>query len=820
MNIQLEEHKILVIDSEATLKQKVEYLRSRGFEVDCVQNTSEAFEKLSQAKQAPYSLAMAVCISHKMKGEDILGKAKRISPDTQRLLIADRSDFQIFVHAINSAHIHACMPLPFSDEELYSQVKLRYSHFQANRKYKKLQKTTQRQNTQLHQIAKNFKKKETLYSAQFNRREKELRILKSRFRATFGLADDDQIDLRDVLQKMGVHFNPTALGKAFPNLIKKINRVMEIILSKHGIPLPSPPWESLIVDLSERPDLKTDDHQSVIRQVIHTLFKLIAYKEAQSTRIYEDVKFRDFSKYLSLQISDNKIRAHLSVKADAPDNMALFHVKRFLEFHKINIGVKPDSLIEEWLCDETLRKKPLLIAQGNEPTPSKNAKVDYYFPTHYLHPGKINPDGSIDFRDRGDIPQVNSGELLASKIQTEKGRIGINVLGEKVPVAEAIDQGFSAGIGTQMSGEENKIYATVDGQPHLDPLGVVSVFSEYQIKGDIGFETGNIEFDGNVIISGSVKQGFKVKCASLTAKEISGGEIDVSGNLNVSMGIVDSKLVNVKGTIQAMFVRNSKINAFGDLIVQKEIIDSEILLSGACINANGLILNSRISAKMGIRGGIIGNESSQPAILTVGVDEHINFLVDKIESELILIGEKIRQLTDEIFQLEKENHDLHAIISQNAYVQDRSQLKILDLEKNMTALDKEGNQEVFKRMSRQIQELSQKAKKAEEEIGRGFERQDEISFSISGKKLTLEEIGNQSKNLIENKRRLLEVSSQKSPLPEVEVSKHIESRTRIFTKNTQKTLSQSASRCRIKEVAKSFDGGKSTGFYEINVENY
>ncbi|WP_022664233.1 FapA family protein [Desulfospira joergensenii] len=810
------EHKILVIDSGDTLKQKIKYLCDRGYRVDCVHEPSQAFEKLIKSKQTPYSLIIAVYMHHRMKGDKTLEKAKEIAPDTQRILIAGQSDFQLFVHAINSADIHACMPLPFTDEELFYQVKLRCSHYETIRKLQKLQTTTQRQNDQLHQIAESFKKKETLYSAQSDKQEKEIRILESRFKSAFGLAAfDENIGLKDILHKKNVHFNPMGFDKAFLDIKEQINQVLKIILTKHGFSLPSLPWETLLADA---PD--TREYQPLPGQALALFLKLIDYKEVQSTKIYEDVRLRDFSKYFSLRLSDDKIKAHISLESDAPDTLALFHVKRFLEIHRIIFGVKPDHLIEAWLYDEDRKKEPFLIAHGNEPRPPKNARIDYYFPIDFLHAGKINPDGSIDFRDRGDTPHVGEDELLASKVYPEEGRVGISVGGEKIPVEEPVDWGFSSGAGTRISDEGDKIYSLISGQPHLDPMGIVSVCTEYQIQGDIGFETGNIEFDGNVVITGSVKQGFKVKCTSLTAKEISGGEIDVSGDLNVSMGIIDTRLVNVRGSVQAKFIRNSKIYAFGDVIVQKEIIDSEIYLSGACVNEKGLILNSRISAKMGIRGGTIGNKSSQPSILTVGVDEHTNLLVEKIESRLALAKEKIRQLTDEILQLENENQELHALISKNAHIQDRSQLEIIDLEEKKKGLKIRENRSASKEVTDQIQELSQKAKKAEDKIDLGFERQDEISLIVSEKQVSVEEMESLNKNLMEDKKRLLERSSIKEPLPEVTVSRHMESRTRIFTGKTSKTLSQSLSRCRIREISRSFDRGKGPSFYEINIENW
>ncbi len=111
--------------------------------------------------------------------------------------------------------------------------------------------------------------------------------------------------------------------------------------------------------------------------------------------------------------------------------------------------------------------------------------------------------------------------------------------------------------------------------------------------------TGDVIFDGNVVVKGVVKQGFKVKGASLTALGIEGAEIELTGDLNVSLDIVDTQLVNVKGSVQAKYIHNSSINAFGDLIVQREIMDSIICLSGACINTDGMMVQDHAGKKSG-----------------------------------------------------------------------------------------------------------------------------------------------------------------------------------------------------------------------------
>ncbi|MDQ1270888.1 MAG: hypothetical protein QG618_2200, partial [Thermodesulfobacteriota bacterium] len=420
--------------------------------------------------------------------------------------------------------------------------------------------------------------------------------------------------------------------------------------------------------------------------------------------------------------------------------------------------------------------------------------------------GRINSDGSIDFKERGEVPHVKEAVVLASKILPVPGAPGIDVKCMEIPVADPVDPAFSAGSGTRFNEDKTKIFSTTQGEPHLDVMGVVSVNKEFQIKGDVGFQTGNINFDGNVIVPGTVQEGFKVKCVSLIAKEICGAQIDISGDLNVSMGIIDAKLVNVKGNIYAKYVRNSTINAFGDLTVQKEIIDSTIYLSGACNNESGIILNSTLSAKLGIKAGTVGSESVGSSILTVGVDEHLIRMKDKIQSKLTYNRSILKELKSEITQMKEVDKWLHSIIVGNAQIQDRVQLGIREIEKKRDALDGKKDPAVLQKMSDKIQKLRTKAKNAEEKINEEFERQDQIHNDILVKEGKIKELESSNKHLIEELKNLEMISNKSDPLPQLSISRHIQSQTKIKSRHSDKILEKSCSRCIIKEKCRSAGG--------------
>ena len=92
-----------------------------------------------------------------------------------------------------------------------------------------------------------------------------------------------------------------------------------------------------------------------------------------------------------------------------------------------------------------------------------------------------------------------------------------------------------------------------------------------------------------------------------------------------------------------------------------------------------MIINSRISAKLGIAAGTVGKPGTQPSILKVGVDEQVNQLAAAVNAKLDIIFHSTDDLASRIVLLEKEDQDLHAVISQHAYVQDRAELEIKDI---------------------------------------------------------------------------------------------------------------------------------------------
>ncbi|MEE4364723.1 MAG: flagellar assembly protein A [Desulfotignum sp.] len=794
-------HKILVIESDSALRSRINTLLSEnGYTVN---SFSAAADALDELKRFPdYALVISSYAMPKMKGDDILEKARKTAPDTLRILIAEASEMQTLVNAINIAEIHACLTLPLQEPDVLCQVSHCCTQYETIRKQKNLLQLTRRQNKQLFQLAGRLKKKQAQYAGQIESKNKKIRILESRVRSVFA---PRPVLLNDILDKWNISFSPNSFSTLFPAMHDEIQNILETAAFSAATSLP--PNSAHTQDPLPSGPTDYQDMVDVLMPRVLALLKKMEHPPRQD-------RLEDF---FALTLSDDNTQAFLEIKKTDPPVLTPALVKQFLEKKMVVTGIMPDHDITSLLFRAAREAGPFLIARGTPPRLPKDADIRYHFPTRFRHAGRVRQDGSIDFSDRGEIPHVEEDTLLAEKIFPEPGIPGIDVFGRMLMVDEPADLDFSPGPGTRVSEDGNKIYAAVSGQPLLDALGILSVCPEFQIKGDLGFETGDVHFKGNVIVQGTVKPGFKISCASLTAKEINGAHIDITGDLNVSHGIVDTKLVRVKGTVQAKFIHNSTISAFGDLVVQKEIIDSHIFLSGACVNANGMIINSRISAKLGIAAGTVGKPGTQPSILKVGVDEQVNQLVAAVNAKLDIISRSTDDLASRIVLLEKEDQDLHAVISQHAYVQDRAELEIKDIETKAAKLKTAGNMSAVLHASKALKALQKKAKRAEADINAGFARQDVIAGEITKHRKQIAEYAKITAELSREKDTLLAFSNREKPLPKVTVARKIESRTQIFGTAASIILKQSHVKCHVQEILRNKEGKGGPPYHEIQI---
>ena len=323
-----------------------------------------------------------------------------------------------------------------------------------------------------------------------------------------------------------------------------------------------------------------------------------------------------------VQISSDRMEARLVVNNALLDRITPDAIAKALAQEDIQFGVADLEKQITTLKAALKETVSFVAARGRPPVPGTDAFISYHFDTDYLKPGKIDAEGKMDFRERGSIPKVAAGDLLATKIPMKQGEPGLDIYNIPIPAPETQEVILQCGQGAKLSEDGIKAHALIDGQPHVAVGGAVCVFAELTIDGDVNFTTGNIDFDGNVIVKGTVMNGFAVRCGHLFAKEISGAEIIALGDVVVSEGIISAD-IKAEGDVKARFVTGSNIKSFGSVMVDKEVIDSKIRSSAAFLSERCTIISSFVSAKMGVSARQIGTDVSSACRINAGMDENV-----------------------------------------------------------------------------------------------------------------------------------------------------------------------------------------------------
>ncbi len=366
---------------------------------------------------------------------------------------------------------------------------------------------------------------------------------------------------------------------------------------------------------------------------------------------------------IELKVSKDFMMAFF-IKTDSFDeNISVEKIKGALFDKGIVSGIVADEIIKGFIRSSGYKTKSFKVAQGTPPIHGEDARVDFFFNTDYLKAGGLTEDGVIDFKDRGEIPHVEKGTVLAEKIPMKVSRQGHNIYGDQIDTVPAKDSFIKHGKGVKVSEDGFKLLASVSGFPKFSLSGRTSVYEEYITQGDVDYETGHIDYDGNVNVKGRVKSGSKVKGNDIKIIELDGGIVTAEGNVIIAGGINEGEIYS-KGNVYAKFIRNAKVACMGDVIITKEIVDSDIECSGRCIVENGKIMTSQITSKLGVKARNIGTEKAEPCTIKVGHDvftkrelKTIKDKVDSLEKKLEQHGTKEDK---KIKSLEKIRDDLLA----------------------------------------------------------------------------------------------------------------------------------------------------------------
>jgi uncharacterized protein len=324
----------------------------------------------------------------------------------------------------------------------------------------------------------------------------------------------------------------------------------------------------------------------------------------------------------------------------------------------LGIVVEVINDILEEVLSEYEYNVPYEIAAGKQPIDGTPDSIKYFFKTKKDLAPEIDAEGNVNYHKLHLVSNVKKEQLLAELTQGSEGFDGIDVFGNVVPAKNPKPVRLLRGKNTYLEENNTKLFASVDGMVRIDDNKIV-VNESYNVANNVGVSTGDIEFNGTVIVSGNISSGFKV---------IAKGDVEV-------MGVIESAVVEAGGNIIAhrgiQGGSNCKIRAKGDL--NTKYIENADVRVGGTIHSEA-ILHSNVSAsdeitvdgKKGmISGGVVrsgikinaktlGSHMGTATSIEVGIDPFVWEEYNQLKKDLPKMKEELTKLDQVIGLLNKK----------------------------------------------------------------------------------------------------------------------------------------------------------------------
>lgn len=364
---------------------------------------------------------------------------------------------------------------------------------------------------------------------------------------------------------------------------------------------------------------------------------------------------------VEIDLSKDKMQCFISLtEAYGGKEASLQDIKEKLKEYGVTYGIEEEAIIS--VLNHKKYKEKSLIAVGKKPINGDNAKIQYEFDIKSLNNPQILEDGSVDFKQLNLIKNVSVNDLLAEIIPPTEGFNGCDVLGNIIPAQPGKALNFKRGKNTIESEDGLKLYASTNGQVFIKD-GAVVVSEVFEVPRDVDNSTGNIKFNGKVIVKGNVKSGFSIEADGdiIVYGVVEGAKLKANGNIILNRGVQGNNQAYLEctGNLITKYIENASLKVEGNIeadciLHSNSIAKAKVIISGK----KGLIAGGEVKAGEEIRAITMGSHMGTSTKLEVGSDPEEKRRFNDLKNEISDIENKLDGL--------KKTIDLLTRLSKNA----------------------------------------------------------------------------------------------------------------------------------------------------------
>ncbi|WP_333650705.1 DUF342 domain-containing protein [Lacrimispora sp.] len=286
-------------------------------------------------------------------------------------------------------------------------------------------------------------------------------------------------------------------------------------------------------------------------------------------------------------------------------------LRAVLSQNRVKTGILEDAF--QSIANDLIYDQSVLVAKGTLARNGVDGSInDRYKRVLHLE-FEEDEKGSVDYKHLNNIQSIKEGEAICEITRAVPGQNGITVTGIPYPCTiKGTEFPVPVGRNTVLNKEGTLLISQktghvtfANGKFHVDPI--------LKINGNIDNSTGNLDYDGDIFISGDVRNGFSIKATgSIDIRgSVEGAVITAGGPITIASGMSGNGkgVLTSESHIKCRYLEHCTVSAGGNVYAES-IINSKVKCGQDIVVTSGMgaIIGGTLLAASNINARIIGSK--------------------------------------------------------------------------------------------------------------------------------------------------------------------------------------------------------------------
>ena len=319
-------------------------------------------------------------------------------------------------------------------------------------------------------------------------------------------------------------------------------------------------------------------------------------------------------KLVHIEVSDDQMSASLIIEASInPADLSIALLLSKLDSMGLHRPASHDVILQGIInryvataCERLVCQ----IADGIAPVPGKHAEL--VLTQQETQKKSADANARIDHKEKSQMSYVSAGDVIARITLPTKGVDGRDVFAQVVPAPMGKDLEITTDETVELR-PDRTIIAKRSGLVERSG-NRIRVNHRLSITDSVNFETGNIQFPGDVEVQKGIRDCFKVEAGGniVVHDLVDAAHLVAGGSIVLEHGIAARELGSLRAArdVKAMYIKNVKVSVGRDVHVERELTACELLIGRSLVAPNATILRTHITAASTCIVGEVGSELS------------------------------------------------------------------------------------------------------------------------------------------------------------------------------------------------------------------